>query len=209
MQSRPALPPSRPTPSQLALDFQSTPQMRAAGGTGGMRIIAANGIEPLFDDLARRMRRAVLPPFEFETILLPHGSALRPWLNQGLADRLGCAASLYTPTIREYADALIRHLLGSEPDAFDRRTLAWRIFAFLNDLPDDAALAPVRRYLKRADGQTMTLARRLAELFDSYQTLRIDRSEEHTSELQSRGHLVCRLLLEKKNITPEGLLAAT
>src|SRR5207253_385734 len=26
------------------------------------------------------------------------------------------------------------------------------------------------------------------------------RSEEHTSELQSRGHLVCRLLLEKKNL---------
>src|SRR5207253_8614503 len=27
---------------------------------------------------------------------------------------------------------------------------------------------------------------------------KIKRSEEHTSELQSRGHLVCRLLLEKK-----------
>src|SRR5690625_6149185 len=27
---------------------------------------------------------------------------------------------------------------------------------------------------------------------------RLRRSEEHTSELQSRGHLVCRLLLEKK-----------
>src|SRR5215208_7541430 len=27
---------------------------------------------------------------------------------------------------------------------------------------------------------------------------RAQRSEEHTSELQSRGHLVCRLLLEKK-----------
>src|SRR5439155_12740458 len=27
---------------------------------------------------------------------------------------------------------------------------------------------------------------------------RLGRSEEHTSELQSRGHLVCRLLLEKK-----------
>src|SRR5207253_9348537 len=26
----------------------------------------------------------------------------------------------------------------------------------------------------------------------------VERSEEHTSELQSRGHLVCRLLLEKK-----------
>src|SRR5690625_6677109 len=28
--------------------------------------------------------------------------------------------------------------------------------------------------------------------------LRTLRSEEHTSELQSRGHLVCRLLLDKK-----------
>src|SRR2546422_1160603 len=29
------------------------------------------------------------------------------------------------------------------------------------------------------------------------------RSEEHTSELQSRLHLVCRLLLEKKKKTPD------
>src|ERR1035437_10667944 len=28
---------------------------------------------------------------------------------------------------------------------------------------------------------------------------RVDRSEEHTSELQSRQYLVCRLLLEKNN----------
>src|SRR5690625_6557902 len=33
------------------------------------------------------------------------------------------------------------------------------------------------------------------------------RSEEHTSELQSRGHLVCRLLLEKKKI--DRLIAPT
>src|SRR5690625_5987563 len=34
----------------------------------------------------------------------------------------------------------------------------------------------------------------------AYDTLKSARwrSEEHTSELQSRGHLVCRLLLEKK-----------
>src|SRR5216684_6321546 len=30
----------------------------------------------------------------------------------------------------------------------------------------------------------------------------VGRSEEHTSELQSRLHLVCRLLLEKKKKTP-------
>src|SRR5690625_567638 len=33
---------------------------------------------------------------------------------------------------------------------------------------------------------------------DQQQGQLVLRSEEHTSELQSRGHLVCRLLLEKK-----------
>src|SRR3712207_6940115 len=33
----------------------------------------------------------------------------------------------------------------------------------------------------------------------SPRTMRRPRSEEHTSELQSRQYLVCRLLLEKKN----------
>src|SRR5690554_7375976 len=35
------------------------------------------------------------------------------------------------------------------------------------------------------------------------------RSEEHTSELQSRPHLVCRLLLEKKNYKENGALFFT
>src|SRR3712207_7725997 len=35
------------------------------------------------------------------------------------------------------------------------------------------------------------------------------RSEEHTSELQSRQYLVCRLLLEKKNEPESGQLAHT
>src|SRR5437660_8848183 len=35
------------------------------------------------------------------------------------------------------------------------------------------------------------------------------RSEEHTSELQSRGHLVCRLLLEKKKKDKVTLLIIT
>src|SRR2546422_6237846 len=37
-------------------------------------------------------------------------------------------------------------------------------------------------------------------LFASGPVARDGRSEEHTSELQSRLHLVCRLLLEKKKI---------
>src|SRR2546422_1453175 len=39
---------------------------------------------------------------------------------------------------------------------------------------------------------------RLANISTRAKGLVTDRSEEHTSELQSRLHLVCRLLLEKK-----------
>src|SRR5690625_4683470 len=42
-----------------------------------------------------------------------------------------------------------------------------------------------------------TVAKALAEKAKAAGIERV-RSEEHTSELQSRGHLVCRLLLEKK-----------
>src|SRR2546421_1158853 len=41
---------------------------------------------------------------------------------------------------------------------------------------------------------------RIAELLELLELS--DRSEEHTSELQSRSDLVCRLLLEKKNVAP-------
>ena len=35
----------------------------------------------------------------------------------------------------------------------------------------------------------------------------VDRSEEHTSELQSRTNLVCRLLLEKKKNSSHALIS--
>src|SRR5437870_10929513 len=48
---------------------------------------------------------------------------------------------------------------------------------------------PLELTLNKVDFRTLT---------GTGQTRKVNRSEEHTSELQSRGHLVCRLLLEKK-----------
>src|SRR5690606_40690053 len=53
-----------------------------------------------------------------------------------------------------------------------------------------------RQLLDRAGRQALTTAGRAVRLGVD----RDYRSEEHTSELQSRENLVCRLLLEKKNI---------
>src|SRR5690606_41698034 len=50
--------------------------------------------------------------------------------------------------------------------------------------------------VERRQGRTRTPGRRVARRGDVADRLR---SEEHTSELQSRENLVCRLLLEKKN----------
>src|SRR3712207_9371000 len=49
-------------------------------------------------------------------------------------------------------------------------------------------------YIVHAAGDALD---RVTELVGAYPAVRAVRSEEHTSELQSRQYLVCRLLLEK------------
>src|SRR5258707_13778594 len=63
-------------------------------------------------------------------------------------------------------------------------------------------LASLRAERDRALLRTVSLESKIDELTavtrDQEHRLKDDRSEEHTSELQSRQYLVCRLLLEKK-----------
>src|SRR5258707_1655197 len=56
--------------------------------------------------------------------------------------------------------------------------------------PDLVGLQEVDRGVARTQ--------RIDEIAEIAKLTRMDRSEEHTSELQSRQYLVCRLLLEKK-----------
>src|SRR3712207_8624482 len=60
----------------------------------------------------------------------------------------------------------------------------------------------LRRALRREFQRRDPLGRRRDGGGTDGGVLRLDRSEEHTSELQSRQYLVCRLLLEKKNTLP-------
>src|SRR2546422_5683383 len=53
--------------------------------------------------------------------------------------------------------------------------------------------------VKHADDMSLSgIAKTVTDLAERARGKRLTRSEEHTSELQSRLHLVCRLLLEKK-----------
>src|SRR3712207_8527397 len=64
------------------------------------------------------------------------------------------------------------------------------LFILLQTSPASSGPAAVLEYLQRRGAYHFT-----------WETFPLWRSEEHTSELQSRQYLVCRLLLEKKNYT--------
>src|SRR5439155_20245374 len=73
-------------------------------------------------------------------------------------------------------------------------TTLFRSYArLLHGLEYDVALG--MRHRLRAAENVFDLASQAQQPIDHHVQRR---SEEHTSELQSRGHLVCRLLLEKK-----------
>src|SRR5690606_40590559 len=67
-----------------------------------------------------------------------------------------------------------------------------RAYGLLSQVLEESQRAGLARVLLRSREWLAAVASRGG-------LLRLHRSEEHTSELQSRENLVCRLLLEKKN----------
>src|SRR5690625_5666205 len=88
-------------------------------------------------------------------------------------------------------------ILAEDLDTRPKRLLeeCWRMtFGHPNDLDLGLRARPIARGLD----PLLYPLQILLYLFSLHHSLGF-RSEEHTSELQSRGHLVCRLLLEKHN----------
>src|SRR5205809_3395672 len=80
-----------------------------------------------------------------------------------------------------------------------RRPPRSTLFPYTTLFRSERTLSPARllRFSMRGTGGDLTNL-----LLSGLVTVVIGRSEEHTSELQSRLHLVCRLLLEKKKKKP-------
>src|SRR5437870_8391506 len=81
--------------------------------------------------------------------------------------------------------------------------LIMHFFYFYGNLPfRDLLSFPTRRSsdlsLARSGNRSVTYCKFPEACSSLWPQAARSRSEEHTSELQSRGHLVCRLLLEKK-----------
>src|SRR5258708_29585288 len=95
-----------------------------------------------------------------------------------------------------------------------RSTLFPYTTLFRSGTPASAMVGTSGRMGRRwgvATASTRSLPARMAEMLGGRST-NMDRSEEHTSELQSPDHLVCRLLLEKKKNnagTTDPLIAAS
>src|SRR3712207_8033155 len=63
----------------------------------------------------------------------------------------------------------------------------------------------ISQVMRQLEGIPAQVESVLAQAEHVYELARSHRSEEHTSELQSRQYLVCRLLLEKKKIYDRAL----
>src|SRR2546429_5990493 len=62
------------------------------------------------------------------------------------------------------------------------------------------AIACCHAWLERISNSMHEICEATSQAARCFLSLNAPRSEEHTSELQSRLHLVCRLLLEKKKL---------
>src|SRR5690625_5413672 len=77
----------------------------------------------------------------------------------------------------------------------------------MKELGESAHLDPGEKSLtSKLDDLSYVYEKLVIALHDKYVDAEDQRSEEHTSELQSRGHLVCRLLPEKKNNNKQSIL---
>src|SRR5256885_8692352 len=78
------------------------------------------------------------------------------------------------------------------------RPVGYRSDAHVLDIRLPSGIAPFRLTRKRGTYDAFGGGGRPMRFIDSIEPIGEQRSEEHTSELQSPCNLVCRLLLEKK-----------
>src|SRR5690625_2609532 len=112
-----------------------------------------------------------------------HGS--RP---HDAVDPVTCLAEIIT----SLQTAITRRFDALEPIVLTVTNLRAGDGAF-NAIPDQASFSATVRVLR--DEQINAVRQVIGEVTSN---IAAARSEEHTSELQSRGHLVCRLLPDKK-----------
>src|SRR5438552_13987605 len=91
----------------------------------------------------------------------------------------------------------------NEPEGLQAAARGFKFRESATFLLDEVVLGPTRAFgcFKNAFPFSPSFSEQHAVTFRLLRRpiLEMERSEEHTSELQSPDHLVCRLLLEKKN----------
>src|SRR5690554_3263211 len=126
----------------------------------------------------------------------PEGRVLRSALNAGVTRREVWAWAMYDFANSGYTTVVLTTVFSAYFVGVVAAGKDWGTLAFTGALSLSYLLVMLTMPTLGARADARAGKRRL-------------RSEEHTSELQSRPHLVCRLLLEKKKITKADIITLT
>src|SRR3989442_4286607 len=188
--------------------FNTTPLGRAVTGTMLVAAMKKDDVH-IWGDGSTFKGNDIERFYRYGLLANPHLRIYKPWLDQQFIDELGGrkemseymqrAGFAYRMSV-EKAYSTDSNMLGATHEAKDLEQLNTGItivepimgVAFWRE---DVEVKPETVAIRFDEGHPVTLN---GKSFDEAVSLMYERSEEHTSELQSRPHLVCRLLLDKK-----------
>src|SRR3989442_13535405 len=188
--------------------FNTTPLGRAVTGTLLVRAMLEDNVQ-IWGDGSTFKGNDIERFYRYGLLANPHLRIYKPWLDANFVTELGGrkemseymqrAGFAYRMSV-EKAYSTDSNMLGATHEAKDLEQLNTGItivepimgVAFWRE---DVEVKPETVAIRFDEGHPVTLN---GKSFDEAVSLMYERSEEHTSELQSRPHLVCRLLLDKK-----------
>lgn len=141
-----------------------------------IQLKVSNSIKSLSDELAQELKNvgSVFRP----VYIVTQTEGMNNWLRLQLAEKLGIAANIQFPKPNDFIQLAYKSLGGSYQQSISPHDLSWLLYKALDEKDFRRRWPMIEAYydskFPNADRKRMSLAEKLADLFDQYQIYRTD-----------------------------------